>query len=217
MRSNLDTSFLDVTQPLVSDGSSLSAALRKNEGDSEPWFALRVRPQWEKKVARILSEKGYSQFLPLYSQRRKSSSRSVSILSPLFPGYVFCQANSGIPSKIVTTPGAIGFVKFGGRPIAVDEVEMMNLQSMIVSGAEVRPWALPTVGSRVCLERGPLVGVEGILVREKTGCRVVVSISILQRAVAVEVELDWLRPLEGVAPKHVDLESTEPAACEMAV
>lgn len=217
MRSNLDRSFLGVNQSVVRGGTGLSATPPKGEVDSDPWFALRVRAQWEKKVSQILSEKGYRQFLPLYTRRRKSSNRSASILSPLFPGYVFCQTNPNIPSKIVTTPGVIGFVKFGGRPIAVDRLEMKHLQSMIISGEEVRPWALPRMGSRVCLERGPLEGIEGILVREKTGCRVVVSVSILQRAVAVEVELDWLRPLDGAAPKHVDSEPTETCALEIAV
>jgi transcription antitermination factor NusG len=88
---------------------------------------------------------------------------------------------------VMQTPGVRAVVGFGGKPAPVAASEIDTLQAALVSGCGVQPWPYLTAGNRVRLEDGPLAGVEGILLREKSQFRVVVSVALLQRSVAVEI------------------------------
>ncbi len=160
-----------------------------------PWFALQVKPRREKVTSTILRNKGFEQFLPLYVSRRAWSDRTAKVEVPLFPGYVFCRFDPDRPRlAIVTTPGVVNVVGVGGRPAPIPEQELEVIQSIISSGSAAQPWPYLEVGKRVRIERGSLAGVEGILVDTKKQHRVVVSISLLQRSVAVEIEREWVTP-----------------------
>ncbi len=160
-----------------------------------PWFALQVKPRREKVIATILRNKGFEQFLPLYVSRRAWSDRIAKVEVPLFPGYVFCRFDPERPRlPIVTTPGVMDVVGIGGRPAPIAEQEIEVIQTIVSSGRAALPWPYLEVGKRVRIERGALAGVEGVLVETKKQHRVVVSVSLLQRSVAVEVEREWVAP-----------------------
>jgi transcription antitermination factor NusG len=116
---------------------------------------------------------------------------------PLFPGYIFCRLDQDRRLPILTIPGAVHFVGIGKIPAPVDEAEIAAIQHAVRSGFAVEPWAYLRVGQLVRLDGGPLAGLEGILVETKNECRVVVSVSLLQRSVAVEIERDWVTPLDA--------------------
>ena len=155
---------------------------------SLPWFVLYVKPRHEKNVAAILRGKGYEQFLPLFERR------SVSRISelPLFPGYVFCRFDPGNRLPILTVPGVFSIVNNGGKAIPVDDAEMDALERVVRNGLPREPWPMLTQGARVRVVHGPLQGVEGLVVSNKNCTRVIISVGLLQRAVAVEVEREWL-------------------------
>ena len=159
------------------------------------WFALVVRSQHEKMVASVLHSKGYEEFLPLYSVKRRWSDRIKQLELPLFPGYVFCRFDLNHRLPILITPGVILIVGAGKLPLPVDESEIAALQSIVKSGLETEPWPYLKVGQRVRIERGALEGVEGILTSIKKPFRLVVSVTLLQRSVAVEVDQDWASPV----------------------
>ena len=160
------------------------------------WYAVQVKPKFEHRVACQLEHKGYDYFLPLYRSRRQWSDRVKQLELPLFPSYVFCRVTAGVTSAIVTTPGVIRIVGAGKQPIAVDEAEMNHLQR-VTAGAALRtqPWPFMAVGERVRITEGPLEGLEGTLCREANSHRFIVSITLLQRSVAVEVEPWTLEPI----------------------
>ena len=159
------------------------------------WFALVVRSQHEKMVASVLHSKGYEEFLPLYTVKRRWSDRIKQLELPLFPGYVFCRFDLNHRLPILITPGVILIVGAGKLPLPVDESEIAALQSIVKSGLETEPWPYLKVGQRVRIERGALEGVEGILTSIKKPFRLVVSVTLLQRSVAVEVDQDWASPV----------------------
>jgi transcription antitermination factor NusG len=162
------------------------------------WYAIRVRPRSEKMVAAGLHEKQYEAFLPLYRTRNKWSDRLKDIELPLCPGYVFCRADlSGKPS-LITTPGVIGLLCFGGVPAMISDEEIEAVRVMIRSGSSVEPWPYLREGQYVLIEHGALSGLRGLLVRKKSSWRVVVSIELLDRSVAVEVDRDWIVPAPPV-------------------
>jgi transcription antitermination factor NusG len=158
------------------------------------WFALRVRSRHEKSTAVALEHKGIEQLLPLYRARRLWSDRACDIDLPLFPGYVFCRFDSKLRVPIVTTPGVIDIVRIGKDPQPVDPAEIAALRLAVSSGQLLRPWPFLRVGQRVVIGEGPLRTVQGMLVQEKGEAQLVLSITLLQRSVAVTVDRSWVRP-----------------------
>src|SRR5262245_31184873 len=128
-----------------------------------PWFALKVRSNFEKKSAGILRDKGYEEFAPSYPSRRYWSDRVKLIDQPLFPGYIFCRFSPQNWLPVLQTPGVVHVISFGGKPAPVDELEMAALRTLVNSSVPLFPRAFLQVGRRVLIKRGPLTGVEGIL------------------------------------------------------
>ena len=162
--------------------------------DVLPWYALRVRPRFEKQIASILLTKGYEGFLPLYIQRSRWSDRIREVHLPLFPGYLFCRFDVNKRLPILITPGVIHVVGIGKVPHPIEEGEVEAIQSIVLSGLQVEPRSYMNIGQRVRIEIGPLAGLEGIVTTLKGKCRLVVSVTLLQRSVAVEIDESWVLP-----------------------
>src|SRR5271169_2383868 len=156
--------------------------------DHFPWFALQVRTRQEASVAQQLNGQGYEQFLPLYKLRKRWSDRIKEVNSPLFPGYLFCRFNPQDRLPILKTPGVIQIVGFNNGPAAVDEAEIHSIQTLVAAGVPHQPWPFLAAGDRVRIESGPLLGLEGILIDVKRSHRLVLSVTLLQRSVAVEID-----------------------------
>jgi transcription antitermination factor NusG len=182
---------------LLEDG--LIASDDKREGGAKvPWYALQVRPRYEKLVSRVLQHKGVEQYLPLYRVKHRWSDRLSEVDLPLFPGYVFCQLDwSRRVLPVLTTPGVLRVLGVGRVPVPLDDSEFEAIRAIMKSGIAPHPWPMPRVGDRVCIEQGPLRGLEGILVASKKQSRLLVSVTLLQRAVAVEIERAWARPIKA--------------------
>jgi transcription antitermination factor NusG len=159
-------------------------------GARYPWFALQVRMRHESGVVDHLQGKGYEWFLPLYKARRRWSDRVKEVDSPLFPGYLFCRFNPHDRLPILKTPGVTQIVGYNHVPVPVDEQEILAIRRLVASGVPNFPCAYLEVGSKVRIEAGALRGLEGILIDLKGKRRLVLSITLLQRSVAVEIDSD---------------------------
>jgi transcription antitermination factor NusG len=165
-----------------------------DEPGNAQWFALRVRSGSEKLVATIAENKGVEHFLPVYSCNRHWSDRVKSVELPLFPGYLFCRLDVRYRLPVLTIPGVQHFVGIGKVPVAIEDAEIAAIQTAIQSGLPTEPWPYLTAGQRVRLERGPLEGLEGLLVEVRKQQRIVVSVQLLMRSVSVEIERGWVTP-----------------------
>jgi transcription antitermination factor NusG len=163
---------------------------------SPRWYALTTKPRCESTTARLLRLKGFEELDPVFRVRRRWSDRYKEIEQQIFPGYVFCSFTYEQRMAVLTTPGVSSIVGFGKQPAAVDDAEIASIRSIVHSGVRAWPWPCLRVGQRVRIEDGCLTGVTGTLVRVDDLWRVVVNIEILQRAVAVEINRDLVRPLE---------------------
>jgi transcription antitermination factor NusG len=163
--------------------------------DTLPWYAIRVRPRFERQVADSLTAKGLTTFAPHYLARRRWSDRIKEIQLPLFDGYIFCQLNIAIRLPVLVTPGVLHFVGIGKTPVEIEEREIEAVQKVAGAGSPAKPWPFLRDGDRVRVDEGPLRSVEGILVSSEDRDHVVVSITLLQRSVAVRVERAWLTPI----------------------
>lgn len=180
---------------------------------SLPWFALQIRHSHDFIVPNLLTTKGYEVLAPVYRSRRRWSDRFKEIDAPLFPGYVFCRFDPFSPSTgpVVTTPGVLKILGFGGKPEPLDETEIEWVRLAAQHGLSPRPCEYLSIGSRIRVERGPLFGVEGILKRIKNRELLVISVSMLQRSISVEIERS------SVTVAHLGLESKTGANEKMAM
>ena len=178
---------------------------------SEHWYALQVRPRFERHVQTHLEDKGYEVFYPTYTSTRQWSDRVKSLSFPLFPGYVFCRFNVHARLPILITPGVNQVVGSGKTPIMVDEGELAAIRRVMQSGVAAQPWPYLKVGETVQIENGPLEGLTGIVTRIKSSDRLVVSVSLLMRSVAVELDSHWIKPVQS-APRTPDMTTREHTA-----
>jgi transcription antitermination factor NusG len=161
------------------------------------WFALHVKSRSEKMVSTIAHHKGFEPFLPLYQSRRRWSDRFKSVALPLFPGYVFCRFSPECRLPLLTIPGVVKIVGVGKIPVPIDDTEIAVIQAAVYSGLSAEPYPFLEVGQRVRLEEGPLKGLEGFLVEVRKQQRLAVSVGLLKRSIAVEIDRQWVRPLDA--------------------
>jgi transcription antitermination factor NusG len=168
-------------------------------GQLPNWYALYTRHQHEKVVANTLSTKGFQVFLPLRTVGHQWKDRIKQLPLPLYPSYVFLHTSLSRRVEVLRTPGVNEFVGFGGMPSAIPAEEIEAVRRAVDSSLQVEPYPYLKCGDHVRVKSGPLAGLEGILVRKKSLCRLVLSIEILSRSVAVEMEMSKVERLSSSA------------------
>jgi transcription antitermination factor NusG len=171
--------------------SCLAQGDRRDEGS---WYALYTCPRHEKRVVRQIEQHRISCFLPLYRSVRRWKDRRKELELALFPGYVFVRIALQDRLRVLQLASAVRFVSFNGHPVPLPPVEMEALMNGLSSGVCAEPHPYLTVGRRVNVKHGPLAGSQGILVRRKDKFRVVLSLDLIMRSVAVEVDEADIEP-----------------------
>jgi transcription antitermination factor NusG len=154
----------------------------------EQWYAVLVRPRHEKAVTRHLEHQGFNCFLPVYRSVRRWKDRRKELDMALFPGYVFVNLDLRDRLGVLRAPGILRFVNFQGQPAALPDSEIGALKSSLSAGLRPQPHPYLRQGTKVRVKRGPLVGVEGIMIRRKERFRLVLSIDLIMRSVMFEVD-----------------------------
>jgi transcriptional antiterminator NusG len=151
------------------------------------WFAVQVRYRQEFVTANRLEERGYRQFVPSYFVNRRWSDRVKKVKCPLFSGYVFCQFNADAVLPIISTPGVIRIVGNRNEPLPLSHSELSAIQRVIGASSVVEPCEYLDKGTKVRISSGPLAGLEGIVESHKGRQRLVLSVHLVHRSIAVEV------------------------------
>jgi transcription antitermination factor NusG len=152
------------------------------------WYAIQVKWRTEKAVNSTFTYKGYECFLPLYDSSRQWSDRVKAVSVPLFPGYLFSRFDLQHRLPILTTPYVVGIVGNGKMPVSVEETELEAVRRVLQNKLVVEPWESLQPGDPVEVVRGPLTGLEGTFVRHRGASRLLLSITLIGRAVAVEID-----------------------------
>lgn len=165
------------------------------------WYAVCTRHQHEKSAARILEYKQLEVFLPLYKERRRWQDRIKEISVPLFPGYLFVRAGPTTWLQILTTAGVSNIVGCGDRPSAIPFSEIEGIRRITESALRIEPHPFLKCGDWVRVKYGPIAGVEGILLRKKNTARLVLSVEMLGKSAAVEVDVTHVERIPTKALK----------------
>jgi transcription antitermination factor NusG len=163
----------------------------------DQWYALQVRTRWESSTATLLSGKGYQTLLPTFKSQRRWRDEPREVIAPLFVGYVFCRFDVLKRLPILVTPGVIAIVGSGRIPVPVEDSEIRGIQTVVSSGLRAEPWPYLEVGQQVRIQDGALSGLEGILTSFKGTRRIVVSVSLLCRSVALEIDRSGVCPIQS--------------------
>jgi transcription antitermination factor NusG len=179
-----------MTHEYQSGESSFASESADATGADRKWFALSVTPRHEKIVSQLLYNKGFETFLPLYTKWHQYARRFRRFDLPLFPGYLFCRSGSATRLPLLTTPGVLRMLGTGRVPIPVEDGEIVSLQRASQAGVSMVPYPYWQSGQPGRITAGPLAGIEGIVVTEKRSVRLVLSVSLLQRSVLLEIDSD---------------------------
>jgi transcription antitermination factor NusG len=170
------------------DASNESAiAVRAVEaGLVNPWYAVCVRTNFELRIARGLTNKGYECFVPTFAPELPNDQKSRPQI--LFPGYLFCRLNISKRLPVLITPGVMSIVGIGSKPVPVGEEEISSIQEAIRRRFKLSPLLEWVAGAPVEIRSGPLRGLSGLLCEVKKRNRLIVNVNLLQRSVMIEVE-----------------------------
>lgn len=165
-----------------------------DSGSDSVWWALYTRHQHEKAVAEMLAAKGLEVFLPLYQSQRRWKDRRMMLSLPLFPCYLFVRGGPHRRTQVVTTPGVQMIISLGEDAAEIPESEIQAIRRSLDGRFRVEPHPFLRCGQRVRVKRGSLEGLEGVLVRKKNQCLLVLNVNMLAQSVGVEIDAADVEP-----------------------
>jgi len=154
----------------------------------EHWYATYTRSRHEKSVAEQLQQRAVECFLPLYQTARRWKNGTFKVQFPLFPGYLFVHIPLKDRLKVLQVSGVVRLVGFNGLPTPLPHADIEIIRSALRKGIDAQPHPYLKVGTRVCITSGPLAGLHGILLRKKGKPRVIVSVDMIMRSVAIDID-----------------------------
>jgi transcription antitermination factor NusG len=159
------------------------------------WYAAYISPRHEKKVFDHLQRRRVESFLPLYEAVHRWKDRRARVELPLFPGYIFVKIPLAARLRVLEVPSVVRLVAFNGQPAALPEQEIDLLRRGLAADVKAGPHPYLRIGRRVRVTRGAMAGMEGILKRRKDCFRLVISMELIQRSIAVEVDAADVEPV----------------------
>ncbi len=178
--------------------------LQTDSNHDASWYALSTRSRQEKIVTKMLDNLGIPTFLPLSKEIRRWSDRNKPVSVPIFSGYVFVHihAANDLRVQILRTPGVVTFVGTRGIPAPIPEKEIRDIRSLLSTGAACSPYPFLKLGQRVRIVGGALDQIEGTLVGRGPESKLIISIELIQRSLAISVydlEIEPVGKAKGAA------------------
>ena len=176
-----------MTQPITIDSEPNTLAVHRASTETL-WYAGYTSSRHEKRVAEHFAQRGIEHFLPLYETIHRWNNGRHRVQLPLFPGYIFVRIALQDRLRVIEVPGFVRLVGFNSLPCPLPETDINRMKEALTKGVLAEPYPYLTVGTRVEIRNGPMQGMTGILLRRQNKCRVVISVDLIMRSMAVEVE-----------------------------
>ena len=165
------------------------------------WYATYTRSRHEKRIAEQLEQRSVECFLPVYETVRQWKNGKFKVQFPLFPGYVFVRIPLKERLRVLEVPGVVRLVGFHGKPTPLPQSDIEIMRDALRTGVEAEPHPYLKVGAKVRIKSGPLSGLQGILLRRKGKPRVVVSVDLIMRSIAIDIDATEVEPLREARSK----------------
>jgi len=155
------------------------------------WYAVHTRSNFEKRVALELDRKGLETFLPAFHETHRWKDRRKTVEVPYFPSYVFVRIEDAPERRldVLCTTGAVRILGQANRIEPIPEPEIDRFQRLVASNLSAFAHPFLKEGASVRVKAGPLQGIEGLLVQFKNRNRLLLSLNLLARSVATEIDL----------------------------
>jgi transcription antitermination factor NusG len=158
------------------------------------WYALRTRSRHEKRVEEQLRSRGIEPFLPQVTRWRQWKDRRKQVAFPLFPGYCFAHFSRLERITVLSTFGVVQIIGNQEGPLPVPDAEIESVRLLVTSTLPYDPHPYLTEGMLVEVLRGPLKGVQGVLLRKGSHARLIIRVSLIQQAASVELDAHDVAP-----------------------
>ena len=167
-------------------------------GPDWPWIAVNTNPNREHIVLEHLQRQALTAYCPMLRRQRSHARRVETVLRPLFPGYLFVQANAGLQWRpILTTHGVRTVVRAGDDPSFVDDALIAGLKAREIDGAVVRPPSPYRIGQEVRIDGGPFDGFIATILELDEKDRLLVLLDVMNRAIKVKLNGAMVAPAYG--------------------
>lgn len=158
-----------------------------NDESTSRWYALYLRSRYEKRVDGELRRNNIETFLPLIEEVHHWSDRKKKVIEPLFRGYIFVHSDLRDKETILQTDGVVKFVNIRNVPSPIPDYEIDWVRRIIGNVADIKREQYFEIGERVRVAAGPLMGIEGIVIRHQSDTRVVISLSAINQSISIQV------------------------------
>jgi transcription termination/antitermination protein NusG len=167
------------------------------------WFALQTRYRYEERIATELKTKGFESYLPTLRETHQWKDRKKVMAVPAFGGYLFARFEPSLLNRVrvLETAGVVKLLGNHGHPEPVPEEEIESLRLALESGAECDRHPCVEIGDPVKVKRGMLAGVQGRIVRIANRVKILVNVTSVCQAIAVEVHVDDIDLLDAYTPE----------------
>lgn len=161
-----------------------------NQTDQLHWYAIRTKSRHEKLVRDQLDKQGIEPLLPTVKRLSQWKDRKKEVEVPLFSGYCFVRFSQQEKLPVQKVAGVVEIVGSGSRPEPIPEEEIDALRRLMTSVLPYDPHPYLHEGMKVEVIRGPLQGIQGILLRKEKRHRLVIGVHLIQQAAAVEIDVN---------------------------
>jgi transcription antitermination factor NusG len=178
------------------------------------WYAVVSRSRHEKIATTALTSLGITTFCPFVSEMHHWSDRRKLVDVPLFPGYLFVQVQNSAEAqlRVLKTSGVVQFVGNRQGAVPIPDEEISSVRSVLEQKISCSPYPFLQLGQRVRIRGGSLDGVEGILIGRNSASKLIISIELIQRSLAVAVYNFDVEPIASYAAVGMALESRGPTS-----
>lgn len=178
----------------------LSTMLQKHEINNElidgdtvsekRWYAIYTIVRHEKAVHAELTKKHIVSYLPIREVFNRWKDRNKRVLLPLFPGYLFVNIDLEDKMDVLKTKGVVRMLGVNGNPMPVPDLQIESIKNLLGSNLKYDQYDFLAEGKEVEVIHGPLMGSRGKIIQRRGQCRLVLSVDLIQRSIAVEVDID---------------------------
>lgn len=163
--------------------------------EDAPWEIAHLRSRQEKAVARLLLDDQKPFYLPQIQQKKKVAGRTFVSHLPLFPGYIFLRRVDGLRQTLWRTSAVANMLEVPDQEQLT--AELLQIRQLHASGAVLTPRVDLAPGDAVCIREGAFSGYTGMVMEERGSLRLIVSVSVLRKAIAVEFPRELLAQVKA--------------------